>query len=533
MTEILENSPDQATYGAAAEMLDVLKSAESSDVDIIDRELAKLSPRTEIDDQGLSRLILERNGITFSFAGRQETPRYATLEQSRSQRLGHTRRNTELDGFDDQVEVDQRQAYQEYAEHLQLLEHQNAGAPEHLLSETSPLGMYLLLARLEPDNHKWAALAEEVGRNEYSDESIHMIDMITAVNALYEAERPEATKQSPVGEALVVEALLGNAEALAITEKAVARQKQLEAEALATNKVDQQASLERLVDVESFKPSDLVVVRISAYEPQATESGYQVQTAHDASGFPRATLHTTLNHTVESHMWGNWDNKGYVLIGDFKEVLAANGEPNSLNGADTWWSRNPGENMQFPNATLVAPGGPQEDLIHESKGRSSYKSAGITESDVLRADEIFWQGATQQLLESMRDEDGNPVELSSEEGQHILANGLRDLLVRREIVQIRGKQYLEQADEKYMSSDVSRRLSKLAAELNLTITGHLHADSDESYTEDTVGKGTRRYGGYHDPKVRRVAYASGFMGTGGQDRLDYLARQAEEDEEGD
>lgn len=532
MSELLEDKKDEATYGSATDMLQKLTSAEASEADTIDRELAALLPRTEIDDQGYTRLVLEHNGITFSFAGRQETPRFPTLEQSRTQRLGHQRWNAPLDDFDDADELNAQQAYQDYSDHLSELEQQNADAPEHLLIETSPLGIYSLLARLQPDNPKWASLAEAVGKNEYSDEVLHMIDMITGVNALYEEEHPEAKKQSPVGEALVVQALLGNQEASAVAERAVDRQSKLEAEALAVAKVDQQTALERYAGIEAFRPSDLVVVRVSAYEPHATSNGYEVQTAHDASGFPRATLHTTLNHTVESHMWGNWDNKDYVLIADFEDVLAANGSPKSLNGADTWWSRDPGETMQFPAGTLVAPGGDQDELMHEVKGKSTYKSEKITEEDVKEADMIFGQGASNRLLQALVDEEGSPIELSSEAGQRILANGLRDLLVQHEITVVRGKKYLPQTDEKYMPSDVSRRLSKMAAELDLAITGHLHADSDESYAENSVSRGGR-YGAYEDPKVRRVAYASGFMTTGGRDRLDYLAKQLVEDEEGD
>lgn len=518
-----------------AESVDTETRVQQLDAESIDRELLALRPYSEIDDRGLTRLIFQYNEVTFSFAGRQEIPRFTTLERSKPQRLGHQRWDAP-EAFEDDLELDERRQYVEYNDYLSVLQERNAAQPEHLLAETSPLGIYLLLSKLQSENTNWSTQAQAVAEGHYDDITLQMIDMVTAVNALYESEHPEAAHQPPVGEALVVQALMGNAEMRAVVQGAVDRQNLLEEQALAKEKLDMQSLLEQYKDLPAYRPEDLVVVHATNYEPGSTGNGYSVQTTHDASGFPRATIHTALNHKVDvATMAGEWDSKDFVLIAGLQDVLAADGSPNSINGADTWWSRNPGEKMDFPAGTLVAPGGDQEDLLIEQGGRTSYKSENITAEDLQRADMIFGGGTGNWLTELLKDEGGNLIDIAAEDAQRIIANGLRDLAVRREITVVRGKEYLEQDDDKYMSSEVSRRLLKMAAEQDLIITGHLHADSDESYSERVASMGERRAGTYVDPKVRRVAYASGFMGTGGRARLNYIAKQLiwMDDEEGD
>lgn len=491
---------------------------------------SKFADYTEVDQDGLTRQIYRLEDKSFSFAGREETPIYPTLEQSYPTRLGHEpwRRDSVNNREEYSEEINRQTNYDPALAHLR---EKNPGKPEHYIVETSPYGIYLLLAKLQPDNATWQARADEIAQGHYDEETLKTIDKVTAVNAFCLSNDPSAAQRPLPGELVAVAALLGDAEAARVIDQALQLQQQRE-QAVADRAQAAVAERKMLADstegsgAEAFKRSDLVVVHATSYEPKETDDGYEVVTTHDATGFPRATIHTSLNHKVENAgMNGEWDNSDYVLITGLDKMLDVNGLPRSLNGADTWWARDPGESLSFPGATLIMPGGEQLSLATEAEhGRIKYKSQGFTEDDVVAAEGIY-EGTSTKIREALHDSTGAPISIDSAQGQRIIANSLRDAVVAREIAVTRGKQLERQYDDKHMTQAFTERMNKMVIAEGMPISSSaLHTDSDEAEVERLVGRGLYNFNA-DDPKVRRVAYASGFTHGGGTARQESIKRR--------
>lgn len=485
---------------------------------------AKFGYRTEVDQDGLTRQVYEFGGASFSFASREETPIYPTVEQSQPTRLGREPwRSGSLNHREHYKEQIDRQT--NYDSTLASLRERNADKPEHFITETSPYGVYSLLAKLQQDNPTWQIQAKAIAQGQYDQEALNTIDMITALNAYYIGNREDAEHQPLLGELVVVAALLGDQQAQQLADQATRLQRQRE-EAVIDRNNAAMSSREALTDaVEAFKPSDLVVVHATSYEPKQVEGGHEVSTTHDASGFPRATIHTSLNHKVESAgMYGEWDSNDYVIISGLDAMLQADGLPKSLNGADTWWTRDPGEALSFPDATLIMPGGEQDELaIKADHGRITYKSEGFTQSDIDAADDVY-PGTTAKIKEALHDKEGKIISPETTQGKRIIANIVRDALVAREIEITRGKDIENQYDDKYMPPAFNSRIRKMIHDMNIPIGVALHADSEEAEAERSVSRGEYRFK-TDDPKVRRVSYASGFTSGGGDARKVYIKQK--------
>lgn len=117
----------------------------------------------------------------------------------------------------------------------------------------------------------------------------------------------------------------------------------------------------------AMDPNGLCMVHCTEYLPEiSSKNTVYIKTSNTATDgtLPRNTVHTTLNHRVQSHEGGNWDQKAYLIIGDFTEVMEANGVPRILNTVDTYWALpEKTGTLEIPNATLLHPNS-------ESNGRS-------------------------------------------------------------------------------------------------------------------------------------------------------------------
>jgi hypothetical protein len=479
--------------------------------------------RTEVDQDGLTRQVYEYGQTSFSFAGREETPIYPSLENSRPSRLGqepwHAR---QLHRSDDYADIIGRQT--SYEPMLASIAQKNLDQAEHLVVERSAYGIYLLLSKLQPENPHWKQQADAIRGNQYDDEVLTTIDIATAVNAFYTQERVEGRSQPTLGEIVAVAACLGDTRAQQIAEQALALQRDREAAVIQRQQELVAGSYDINDGVEAFTPSDLVVVHSARFKPAEVDGGYTVSTTHDATGFPRSSVHTSLNHKVENDVWYGFDEADYVLVCGLDQMLARNGAPKSLNGADTWWSRNPGEPLMFPGAVLIMPGGDQIELVvDEPNGRRKYKSEGLTQVDIDEADTIM-PGTRDQIAKALNGPQGEDIPIESSQGQRIIANVLRDALVQQEISVKRRLALEAQHDDKFMKDDFNRRVYKMAAELKLPLTDDLHRTSEEADVEIALSNGLRR-DHISDPKVRRVAYASGFTDGGGSARQESLRKR--------
>jgi|GEM_PF-3826080 len=139
---------------------------------------------------------------------------------------------------------------------------------------------------------------------------------------------------------------------------------------------------------------ELVLVHATLFEPKFDESGAAlIHTRGDTQGYPRATLHFTLNHKVVGHMQGNWDEAGYTIVAPFNPAVQANGLPANLCGIDTWWNQNPGEPVRLPGAILVKDAGNIEQLVSRQGNIVEVKTSGFTSADV---EQLFDQALDQK-----------------------------------------------------------------------------------------------------------------------------------------
>jgi hypothetical protein len=111
------------------------------------------------------------------------------------------------------------------------------------------------------------------------------------------------------------------------------------------------------IDDAKITPDNLVLVRWSDFEPEYDADGNVI--LHPASKYvavDRQTMHFTLNHSVEEHMfWNEGDGEGFLIMVTLGDVLGANGVESldNLYSVDTYFTPKPGEGLKLPNAKVI------------------------------------------------------------------------------------------------------------------------------------------------------------------------------------
>jgi hypothetical protein len=315
-----------------------------------------LQPHIEVDNGGYKRKIYTLNGKSFAFKGREELPIYKTLQESRSVLVG------ELPKW---VKAQDYSSYRDTVRKTQLKE-----GSEHFATNKTVQGVVELLLQLGNTDKELFTLSVEIGKGIYSPQALEMIDELIAANFI--SDDGEFSKHATVdGEALVVLSRMGNKEA----QELIAKKKKI----LQERKIDLRQERAVPNGTEALNPKELVCVHATKYAPQAlSATEYSIPTTYDATHglIPRNTIHTSLNHKVEAHMDGSWENAGYVIISPFEQVMEKNGVPQGLNTVDTWWARNPGEPLVFPDATIIYSGGADVKGLYEKEEIQNYVACG-------------------------------------------------------------------------------------------------------------------------------------------------------------
>ncbi len=103
-------------------------------------------------------------------------------------------------------------------------------------------------------------------------------------------------------------------------------------------------------------PKDLVLVRWSQFPPEYDDEGNII--VHPASKYlpvDRETIHFTLNHAVEEHMfWSEGDEGGYLITVPLQDVIDSNGleSLDNLYGIDTYFTPKQGKGLKLPKAKV-------------------------------------------------------------------------------------------------------------------------------------------------------------------------------------
>lgn len=342
----------------------------------------RLGARIETDNAGFERRIYTVNGVTFSFRGREELPVYPTMSQSRTQLLGDTPQ---------WVSTEDYQTYQAQVSETQKQEN----APQHYITSKSLLGVVELAMQLGSRDTSLPQLREELTRGVYSERSIALLDALVAANYVGDGGLGVEPRANQNAEALVLAGLLGDPQAQTAIAQKVEELRHLEQQGkIEAEQEDREA--------EPLKPQELVAVHATKYEPAVGPNGeFIVQTTFDATKGKvlRNSVHTALNHKVAGHMYGSWGDAGYVIISPFESMMKANGVPTALNTVDTWWSRNPGESLNFPDATIVRPGGADVQGLYQTEGNSTkFKSEGLDSQDLITLANYFEENNNLALL---------------------------------------------------------------------------------------------------------------------------------------
>lgn len=114
-------------------------------------------------------------------------------------------------------------------------------------------------------------------------------------------------------------------------------------------------------DIQYMAPSlinteKICLVHATRFYPKKNKDGsYTIETTARATDYiqPRATVHFTCNHVVESHLQGNWDDMSYVIMAPLRDVVALNGKPRRFSAVDTYFLPDPDDGIQMPKSTMI------------------------------------------------------------------------------------------------------------------------------------------------------------------------------------
>lgn len=160
----------------------------------------------------------------------------------------------------------------------------------------------------------------------------------------------------------------------------------------------------------------ICLVHTTSYMPKkdAEKHLYIENTSYATGGLiPRATVHFSLNHIVESHIEGNWDNTPYVILVPFNSMVKENGNPLEFSTVDTYFLGSPDKPMRLPDdCMLVRPSERIKKLYSVSPNMTFYKSKNFTETEkdellksvasewqkkVVEKDDAFYAGLSRKL----------------------------------------------------------------------------------------------------------------------------------------
>ena len=115
---------------------------------------------------------------------------------------------------------------------------------------------------------------------------------------------------------------------------------------------------------ERLRQQRLVAVHTTPTRPEGRILPTAAYNQQDKDHVPRVTVHTSLNHPVGSHMWGNFENNNYTVISPLAEMANLNGVPDVLNPVDTYFTVGQTSGLELPAETIVVElGADQTDFV--------------------------------------------------------------------------------------------------------------------------------------------------------------------------
>ena len=242
-----------------------------------------------------------------------------------------------------------------------------------------------------------------------------------------------------------------------------------------------------------LRPEKLGMVHVTDFMPQKVGDHWEIQSTAEATDYlyPRNTIHFTVGHHVASHMWGNWDNRGVMIVAPLKGMIDNNDVPLGMSAMDTWFETSPGKNLHLPRGThlfmAAKPDDKFEGLTKTDGDVTIYKTSGFTSAEK----HTLYQKMAEDSLGNSRNVYGDDPNVTISEAE---VDDLPDSFFAGNIKSILLEDYLNKtgycSDDEYRFScgTADKLISELGEHLGCRFFGcdnKMHSSRD--LTPDIVG----------------------------------------------
>lgn len=363
---VIEQAPQSIEQKIAPpgqeEVLTALQNVESS-----------LAPKEIIDEQGFARNEFQLEpGVTLIVRGREELPTFEDEDTKVSYVIGAQERPVHTSGDDFGAWIDQETEGNPIADPFERGAESDKGV--RLIASASPVGILHLAEFLSEKMGKGEAGAvdkirevrEAMEKGQVNESVLDYLDQYFAACAFHEVGDHNELIPGEQGVLELAAALTGDTDAQRLIELKqgfVAQQDADRREKSKHLRVEPGSPLTP-EQLEAIKEKHLVAVHTTPARPNKVDEGAEKSplVISPASGFgdvnspdyfPRSSIHWSLNHSVESHMMGNFESRGYTIVAPVEGLAQFNGSPASVYGVDTYFVIGPGEGMILPESTTV------------------------------------------------------------------------------------------------------------------------------------------------------------------------------------
>ena len=145
------------------------------------------------------------------------------------------------------------------------------------------------------------------------------------------------------------------------------------------------------VEMQKLKDAHFVAVHTTSTAPRrvseakrAIDSTSEYNLGSDKQ-FPRGSIHWSLNHAVESHMFGVFSDRPITVVEPLEDLIEQNGVPARIYGVDTYFDCNPGQPLLISEraAVIELHNDPDSPLINKIGNDIRIRSKNITSKDLI------------------------------------------------------------------------------------------------------------------------------------------------------
>jgi TP901 family phage tail tape measure protein len=244
---------------------------------------------------------------------------------------------------------------------------------------TTPQGLIQAALKLKPNDKALMDLLDGFKSKKYGDSETDLLDLMIA-SSYIDQDGKLLSDINTEGLALVISHLAGDKNATTILkskktvlDSLLAKEKSGATTSSNPSRFEHPLEPDQVPVIHSTKhglsydPSGNIEIRPAGYyrvgEGQLPKGAGDIDTAAVA----RPTIHTALYGTVADHIYSQWDTANKKIVSTLGAMIGANGNPQSLNPIDTWWSRSPGESLLFPKdkTAIISPFTNEADYVKE------------------------------------------------------------------------------------------------------------------------------------------------------------------------